>query len=70
MSKDRFFGLIMTAGGAALLAFLVYQSLDRAMDSASIYTTGMPGSLLLGLLAIIVFAFGMHRLFRNLGPPR
>jgi drug/metabolite transporter (DMT)-like permease len=70
MSRQRVMGAVLALIGAVLLAFVVYQSLDRAMNDASIYTTGMPGSLLLGFIAILALAFGLHRLAARTGPRR
>jgi hypothetical protein len=70
MSGQRIIGAVLALAGGALLAFLIWQSLDRAMNNASIYTTGMPGSLLLGLIAIIALAFGVHRFVAGAGPRR
>jgi hypothetical protein len=61
-ATDRILALALTIGGGTLLGFLIYQSFDRTLNDSSIYTTGMPGSLLLGLGAIIAVAFGVHRL--------
>jgi hypothetical protein len=60
--SDRILALALTIGGGALLGFLIYQSFERTLNDTSIYTTGIPGSLLLGLGAIIALAFGVHRL--------
>ena len=68
MTTDRVLAWVFTLGGGALLAFLLYQSFDRTLNDTSIYTTGMPGSLLLGLAAIIAIAYGVHRLGSRRGP--
>jgi peptidoglycan/LPS O-acetylase OafA/YrhL len=70
MTRQRIVGGLLALAGGALLAFVIFQSLDRAMNDASIYTTGMPGSLLLCLVAIILLAFGLHRLFAPAGPAK
>jgi phosphotransferase system glucose/maltose/N-acetylglucosamine-specific IIC component len=62
MWKNRLFALALSIAGGGLLAFLVYQSFDRALNNASITVGGMPASLLLGFLAILMLAFGLHRL--------
>ena len=62
MMAQRIAAWMLTLGGGGLLAFLLYQSFDRTLNDASIYTTGMPGSLLLGLAAIIAFACGLNTL--------
>ena len=69
MTADRVLAWVATLGGGGLLAFLIYQSFDRTLNATSIYTTGIAGSLLLGLVAIIAFAYGAHRLASQRKPP-
>ncbi len=69
MRSDKLLAWALTLGGGGLLGFLLYQSFDRTLYDSSIYTIGMPGSLLLGLAAIIAFAYGMHRLMSGGGSP-
>jgi phosphotransferase system glucose/maltose/N-acetylglucosamine-specific IIC component len=65
MSKDRWFGLALSLIGGGSLAFLAWQSMDRALNNASIEVSGMPGTLVFGLVAIVVLVFGLHRLTRS-----
>lgn len=68
MDGRRIIGGVLALAGGALLAFVIYQSLDRALNDASITSFGMPGSLLLGALAIILLAFGLHRMTSRTDP--
>jgi hypothetical protein len=44
--------------GAATILLLVYKGADPAMNAAVITTFGIPGTLLIGMLAIILIAVG------------
>jgi hypothetical protein len=61
MWRGRALGLTIALAGALSLGFVAYQSMDRALNDASIYVSGMPGSLLLGLVGIVTIGFGLHR---------
>jgi hypothetical protein len=58
--KQRFLGWSLALAGSAGLGYLIVQSLDARLNDRTIYVTGMPGDLLLGLVAIIALAFGTH----------
>jgi hypothetical protein len=61
MWRWRVIRVVMMLAGAATLAFLACQSADPRMNAASITTFGMPGTLLVGMVAIILFAVGAGR---------
>jgi hypothetical protein len=61
MRRWRAIRVVMMSVGAATLAFLAYQSADPQMNAASMATFGMPGTLLVGMVAIILFAVGAGR---------
>jgi hypothetical protein len=44
--------------GAATILFLLYQGSDPAMNAAIVATFGIPGTLLIGMLAILLIAVG------------
>jgi hypothetical protein len=50
---------ISVGSGASTLAALVYQSADPAMNAVVDMALGMPGTLLIGMLAIILVAVGV-----------
>jgi hypothetical protein len=56
---QRLIRTISVGSGASTLAFLVYQSADPAMNAAVVMALGMPGTLLIGLLAILLIAAGV-----------
>jgi hypothetical protein len=54
----RLIRAVSVISGAATILFLVYQGADRAMNAAIITAFGIPGTLLIGTLAIILVALG------------
>lgn len=50
---------ISVASGAATLAFLVYQSADPPLSDKVDMAFGLPGAMLIGMLAIILVALGL-----------
>lgn len=49
---------VSVISGAATILFLLYQGADPAMNAAIITTFGIRGTLLIGMLAIILIAIG------------
>jgi hypothetical protein len=56
---QRLVRAISIASGVSTLGLLVYQSADPAMNAAVTMAFGMPGMLLIGMLAIILIAVGV-----------
>ena len=54
----RLIRAVSVISGAATILLLVYKSADPAMNAAVITTFGIPGTLLIGMLAIILIAVG------------
>jgi hypothetical protein len=54
----RLIRAVSVFSGAATILFLVYQGADPALNAAVITTFGIPGTLFLGALAIILIAIG------------
>jgi hypothetical protein len=54
----RLIRAVSVISGAATILFLVYQSADPAMNADIIATFGVRGTLLIGMLAIILIAIG------------
>jgi hypothetical protein len=54
----RLIRAVSVISGAVTILFLVYQSADPAMNAAIITTFGVRGTLLIGMLAIILIAIG------------
>jgi hypothetical protein len=54
----RLIRAVSVISGAATILFLVYQSADPVMNAAIITTFGVRGTLLIGMLAIILIAIG------------
>jgi hypothetical protein len=75
MRTQKVVGLLLAVGGAGVLGFLFYQSIDGSFERHAFYALGMPGALLLGMVAMIVLAYGGHLLAqrptssRELTPP-
>jgi hypothetical protein len=55
----RLIRAVSVGSGASTLAFLVYQSADPAINAVVAMALGMPGTLLIGLLAILLIAAGV-----------
>lgn len=49
---------VSVASGASTLVFLLYEDADPATHAAVAMTFGMPGTLLIGMLAIVLIAVG------------
>lgn len=58
MKRTRMVGLALILVGAAALGFLLFQTMDRQMNAASIRVFGMPGTLICGMIALIAIAVG------------
>jgi hypothetical protein len=56
---QRLIRAVSVASGASTLAALVYQSADPAMNAVVDMALGVPGTLLIGMLAIILVAVGL-----------
>jgi hypothetical protein len=54
----RLIRAVSVISGAATILFLIYQSADPAMNAAIQTTFGIPGTLFIGTLAIILIAIG------------
>jgi hypothetical protein len=65
--RRKLLGLALVVFGAGLFGYMLWQTMDHDANARSIYTTGMPGSLLLGMIGIIAFAYGMIMLQRGRG---
>jgi len=63
-------GLLLAVSGAGVLCFLLYQSIDARLEGRAFYALGMPGALLLGMVALIVLAYGGHLLASSRSTPR
>ena len=70
MRGRNILGLALALAGAALLGVLFYPSFAHSLKTGSLYTTSMPGALLLGLTAIIVFVFGIRLMLARQRPNR
>ena len=55
---QRLVRAVSVASGASTLVFLLYEGADPATHAAVAMTFGMPGTLLIGMLAIILVAVG------------
>jgi hypothetical protein len=64
MWKWRLFGLVLAGGGAAVMAFLWSQVLDRSGRTLFIHRAGIPADLLLAMMAICAVVVGLHLLLR------
>lgn len=60
MWTRRIAGLLLAISGAGVLGFLFYQSIDGRLEGRAFYALGMPGALLVGMVALIVLAYGGH----------
>jgi hypothetical protein len=58
----------LAVSGAGLVFFLVYQSIDGRLEGRAFYALGMPGALLLGMVGLIVLAYGGHLMARPRPP--
>ena len=56
---QRLIRAVSVGSGASTLAFLLYKSADPAMNAVIDMALGMPGTLLIGMLAIILVAVGV-----------
>jgi len=54
----RLIRAVSVISGAATILFLVYQGADPALNTAVVTTLGIPGTLFVGMLAIILVAVG------------
>ena len=54
----RLIRAVSVISGSATILFLLYQGADPAMYAAIIATFGIPGTLFIGMLAIILIAIG------------
>jgi hypothetical protein len=64
MWKWRVFGLVLAGGGAALMAFLWSQVLDRSDRILFIHRAGIPADLLLAMVSLCAVLIGLHLLLR------
>jgi hypothetical protein len=60
MWARRIAGLLLAVCGAGVVGFLFYQSIDGRLQGPAFYALGMPGALLVGMVALIVLAYGGH----------
>ena len=60
MWKWRLFGAALAAGGASVMAFLWSQVMDRSNQTLFIHRVGIPGDLLLAMLAVCSVLVGLH----------
>jgi hypothetical protein len=69
MSLRRLLGLILSIVSAAGLGYLIYESSAGPPHVSSIYTIGMAWALMLGMIATVALAYGVH-LMASRGPRR
>jgi len=67
MSVRRIFGLAISVVSATVLGFLIYESAAGPPHVSSIYAIGMAWALVLGMIATVALAFGLH-LMASRGP--
>src|SRR5271167_3078752 len=57
---SRLTGVVIALIGGVMFAFALRPGASQAMDAIVIYRIGMPGVLLIGMVGLIAFAFGVH----------
>jgi hypothetical protein len=58
----RWIGLALALGGVLMLGKLFYPAVFHTLRTAPAYSVAMPSALLLGMLALIALAAGLHLL--------